>query len=425
MTKTLNSTGLKLKPSYIELLDYLQRDPDKIHYPNRKAIQLRNSFQLSQLDGIGNLEMERTQRKQMIEQQKEQILKQFALDFNLKQADVKAYVENKGIHPVQLGQRAHREMTSVREDDTMPADIGAADEVHVADDVEVAEGGVAGVEPMSHMEASTLAVSQPTSQPVAVPQQRRQRALATSSNSGGVVDGTAVPVPHRRANAGGYVKLATDIIADTGEVVGALGSAAGSALSATGSVAAGGAELISGAAEVATTVGPLVIGGIVLGGKAAYYTASGVAKGVRALGRIGRSSSSTQQAAEASDDDITGDEKVGYGFTDAPVIRAALDERYPRQRGHQATESDSDEEKREQSWLGSIFSKREIEDRHEERRKKVAGQASSDLSDIEPSYAPARRGRRHNRKFSRYDIGTPRRGAISDVEDRAVGILGF
>ena len=100
MTETLNSTGLKLKPSYIELLDYLQRDPDRIHYPDRKATQLRNSFQLSQLDGIGNLEMERMQRKQMIEQQKEQMLKQFALDFNLKQADVKTYVENKGIHPV-------------------------------------------------------------------------------------------------------------------------------------------------------------------------------------------------------------------------------------------------------------------------------------------------------------------------------------
>ena len=90
-------------------------------------------------------------------------------------------------------------------------------------------------------------------------------------------------MPYRRAKAGEYVKLATDIITETGEVVGALGSAAGSALSATGSVAAGGAELIGGAAEVATTVGPLVIGGIVLGGKAAYYTASGVAKGVRAL----------------------------------------------------------------------------------------------------------------------------------------------
>ena len=34
-------------PTYEELIDYIERDPVKIKYPNRSAKFLRNSFQLS------------------------------------------------------------------------------------------------------------------------------------------------------------------------------------------------------------------------------------------------------------------------------------------------------------------------------------------------------------------------------------------
>jgi len=37
-------------PTYEELIDYIERDPYKIKYPNRSAKFLRNSFQLSFLD---------------------------------------------------------------------------------------------------------------------------------------------------------------------------------------------------------------------------------------------------------------------------------------------------------------------------------------------------------------------------------------
>ena len=38
---------LKTLPTYEELIDYIERDPVKIKYPNRSAKLLRHSFQLS------------------------------------------------------------------------------------------------------------------------------------------------------------------------------------------------------------------------------------------------------------------------------------------------------------------------------------------------------------------------------------------
>ena len=40
-------TQMNTLPTYEELIDYIERDPVKIKYPNRSAKFLRNSFQLS------------------------------------------------------------------------------------------------------------------------------------------------------------------------------------------------------------------------------------------------------------------------------------------------------------------------------------------------------------------------------------------
>ena len=48
-----SSAGLHKKPTYEELINYIQRDPDKIRYPDRQATILRNSHWLTQLDGEG------------------------------------------------------------------------------------------------------------------------------------------------------------------------------------------------------------------------------------------------------------------------------------------------------------------------------------------------------------------------------------
>ena len=43
--------GLRKKPTFNELINYLQNDQPKIRYPDRTATLLRNSHYLSQFDG--------------------------------------------------------------------------------------------------------------------------------------------------------------------------------------------------------------------------------------------------------------------------------------------------------------------------------------------------------------------------------------
>ena len=53
MAKVATMTdGLRRKPTYEEVIDYIEDDPGKIKCPNRQAKLLRHTFQLSQLDYI-------------------------------------------------------------------------------------------------------------------------------------------------------------------------------------------------------------------------------------------------------------------------------------------------------------------------------------------------------------------------------------
>ena len=72
--------GLEKKPTYDELVNYIERDPDKIKLPNREAKFTRNSPMMSQLDGEGLREMEEQQLTAMKLQQREQILRQMSVD---------------------------------------------------------------------------------------------------------------------------------------------------------------------------------------------------------------------------------------------------------------------------------------------------------------------------------------------------------
>ena len=66
--------ALKRRQTYEEVVEYIQTDPDKIKYPNRAAKLLRNTFQLSQLDGIG---------KELMEQQEIEEMKEILKDYNI------------------------------------------------------------------------------------------------------------------------------------------------------------------------------------------------------------------------------------------------------------------------------------------------------------------------------------------------------
>ena len=52
------SAGLRVKPTYEQVIEYIEDDPDKIKYPNRSAKFIRNTFELSKLDGMGQAILE-------------------------------------------------------------------------------------------------------------------------------------------------------------------------------------------------------------------------------------------------------------------------------------------------------------------------------------------------------------------------------
>ena len=77
----INYDGLRKKKTYDELIDYVMNKQEKIQYPDRTAKLLRNSPQLSNLldsNGEGLLEMEEQQKRQVMEVEKEHILRQTA-----------------------------------------------------------------------------------------------------------------------------------------------------------------------------------------------------------------------------------------------------------------------------------------------------------------------------------------------------------
>ena len=62
--------GLRRMPTYEEVLDYTENDPDRIKYPNGAAKFMRSVFQLSQLDGTGQALLE---QQQQAEEMKERV----------------------------------------------------------------------------------------------------------------------------------------------------------------------------------------------------------------------------------------------------------------------------------------------------------------------------------------------------------------
>ena len=57
----VNFNGLRKKPTYDELVSYIENDPDKIKYADRRAKFVRNHPYLTQLDGETMATMEAQQ----------------------------------------------------------------------------------------------------------------------------------------------------------------------------------------------------------------------------------------------------------------------------------------------------------------------------------------------------------------------------
>ena len=70
--------GLKRRQTYEEVIGYIENDKDEIKYPDRTAKELKNTFELSQLDGVGMRIMEQQQFKEAKEREKEDLFKKMA-----------------------------------------------------------------------------------------------------------------------------------------------------------------------------------------------------------------------------------------------------------------------------------------------------------------------------------------------------------
>ena len=76
----INYNGLRKRETYDQLVDFIERDPTIVHYPNRRATQLRESPYLTQLDGEGMRQMESLEINRFKAQEKKHILKQMSTE---------------------------------------------------------------------------------------------------------------------------------------------------------------------------------------------------------------------------------------------------------------------------------------------------------------------------------------------------------
>ena len=145
------SYGLKKKPTLNELADRIENEPNTIKYPDRTATIVRNSFELSQLDGEGMREMEQQQAQQMAEVAKENAIRNLAKNSDMNHADLsekaKAATRSVGVQKmlktIDKGtQKAPTTQTAETQDTTQQAssssqtqhfDISQGDQPHVED----------------------------------------------------------------------------------------------------------------------------------------------------------------------------------------------------------------------------------------------------------------------------------------------------
>jgi len=72
-------TGLRKRPTFEGIVDYLANEQEKTKYPDRQAKQIRNHPYLTQLDGVGMFEMQEQQENAWKEQEKERVMKELGI----------------------------------------------------------------------------------------------------------------------------------------------------------------------------------------------------------------------------------------------------------------------------------------------------------------------------------------------------------
>ena len=86
--------SLRKRPTYNELIDYLENKQPVIKYPDRRATFLRNSPYLSQFDGDSWIDLDEQENRINKEKMKELMLKEFASQRGLTAQAVRAQTQH-------------------------------------------------------------------------------------------------------------------------------------------------------------------------------------------------------------------------------------------------------------------------------------------------------------------------------------------
>jgi hypothetical protein len=74
----MSKYGLRKKPTYDSLIDYIQNEQPNIKYPNRLATQITNSREMTKLDGLGMVGLEQQQLDLGVERQRQNQISELA-----------------------------------------------------------------------------------------------------------------------------------------------------------------------------------------------------------------------------------------------------------------------------------------------------------------------------------------------------------
>ena len=98
-----SSAGLRKRPTYEELIKYIEEDPDTIRYPNRNATIMSNTFEFNQMVGEGFRQMQQMSNRVTQQRAQESLFAEYASTHGLERGKLMELATQYGLAPVRSG----------------------------------------------------------------------------------------------------------------------------------------------------------------------------------------------------------------------------------------------------------------------------------------------------------------------------------